>query len=268
MSEITQSRLGARQDSIARLAALHRYPVKGLSPEAMSEAHLTEGAHFPGDRLLAIENGPSGFDPAAPEHLPKQKFLMLMRNEKLARIAARFEDATRRLTLSQGGGVVASGVVDEETGRAAIERFFESYMGDEMRGPARLLVAPPGHRFMDSRHGFLSIINRASVEAIARLANRASIDPLRFRGNLLVEGLAPWAEFDLVGQRVKIGEAELEITKRIDRCAATDVDPKAGLRDTRLVSLLEQNLAHHDCGVYARILGSGLIRPGDALTMP
>ncbi|MCA3593788.1 MAG: MOSC domain-containing protein [Methylobacterium sp.] len=267
MSEITQSRLGARQDSNARLAALYRYPVKGLSPEAISEAHLTEGAHFPADRLMAIENGPSGFDPAAPEHLPKQKFLMLMRNEKLARIAARFEDATQRLTLRQGGAVVASGMVDDRAGRAAIERFFESYMGEEMRGPARLLMAPPGHRFMDSPHGFLSIINRASVEAIAKLANRASIDPLRFRGNLLVEGLAPWAEFDLVGQRVKIGEAELEITRRIDRCAATDVDPRAGIRDLRMVALLEQNLAHHECGVYARILRSGTIRPGNALTV-
>ncbi len=251
----------------ARLAALYRYPVKGLSPEEISEAHLTEGGHFPGDRMMAIENGPSGFDPAAPEHMPKQKFLMLMRNEKLARIEARFEDATRRLTLKQGGGVVASGVVDDEAGRAAIERFFESYMGDEMRGPARLLVAPPGYRFMDSRSGFLSIINRASVEAIAQLANRKSIDPLRFRGNLLIEGLDPWAEFDLVGQRLRIGEAELEITKRIDRCAATDVDPRAGIRDLRMVALLEQNLAHHDCGVYARIIRSGTIRPGDTLTV-
>ncbi len=103
----------------ARLAALYRYPVKGLSPEELSEAHLMEGAHFPGDRMMAIENGPSGFNPAAPEHMPKQKFLMLMRNEKLARIEARFEDATRRLTLKQGGGVVASGVVDDGAGRAA-----------------------------------------------------------------------------------------------------------------------------------------------------
>ncbi len=163
--------------------------------------------------------------------------------------------------------MVASGVVDDEAGRAAIERFFESYMGDEMRGPARLLVAPAGYRFMDSRSGFLSIINRASVEAIAKLANRANLDPLRFRGNLLVEGLAAWAEFDLVGQRLRIGEAEFEITKRIDRCAATDVDPRAGIRDLRIVALLEQNLAHHDCGVYARVLRSGTIRPGDALTI-
>jgi uncharacterized protein YcbX len=255
------------ENAVARLVALYRYPVKGLSPEAIAEAHLPAGGHFPGDRLMAIENGPSGFDPAAPEHMPKQKFLMLMRNEKLARIETRFDDATRRLTLKQGGAVVANGVVDEEAGRAAIERFFESYMGDEMRGPARLLVAPNGHRFMDSRSGFLSIINKASVEAIAQLANRKSIDPLRFRGNLLVEGMAPWAEFDLVGQRVTIGESELEITKRIDRCAATDVDPRAGLRDLRMVALLEQNLAHHDCGVYARILRSGTIRPGDALTV-
>ncbi len=120
---------------------------------------------------------------------------------------------------------------------------------------------------MDSRSGFLSIINRASVEAIAKLANRKNIDPLRFRGNLLVEGLEPWAEFDLVGQRVRIGEAELEITKRIDRCAATDVDPRAGIRDLRMVALLEQNLAHHDCGVYASVMRSGTIRPGDTLTV-
>jgi uncharacterized protein len=248
-----------------RIAALYRYPVKGLSPEEITEAHLTVDGHFPGDRLMAIENGPSGFNPSAPEHLPKQKFLMLMRNEKLARIHSTFDDATRRLTLKQGGAVVASGVVDHESGRAAIGRFFESYLGEEMRGPARLLVAPTGYRFMDSRSGFLSIINRASVAAIAARANRASLDPLRFRGNLLVDGLAPWAEFDLVGQRVRIGEAELEITRRIDRCAATDVDPGAGLRDLRMVALLEQGFGHHDCGVYARITRSGTIRPGDGM---
>lgn len=249
----------------ARLAALYRYPVKGFSPEEIAEAHLVEDAHFPGDRLMAIENGPSGFDPAAPEHLPKQKFLMLMRNEKLARLRSEFDDATRRLTIRQGGHVAASGIVDDEAGRAAIERFLERYMGEEMRGTARLLVAPASYRFMDSRIGFLSIINRASVEAIAKLANRASLDPLRFRGNLLVDGLAPWAEFDLVGQRLRIGEAELEVTKRIERCAATDVDPTAGIRDLRMVPLLEQHLAHHDCGIYARVIRAGTIRPGDRL---
>ncbi len=102
---------GMSEIASARLAALYRYPVKGLSPEAIPEAHLTEGAHFPGDRLMAIENGPSGFNPGAPEHMPKQKFLMLMRNEKLARIEARFDDtppahpeAGRRCGRERRGG--------------------------------------------------------------------------------------------------------------------------------------------------------------------
>lgn len=251
----------------ARIGSLYRYPVKGLSPQEIGEALLKEGAHFPDDRLMAIENGPSGFDPKAAEHLPKHKFLMLMRNERLAKLATHFDDETRVLSVRQGGGVVAAGNVDSEEGRAAIERFFASFIGEDMRGPARLLVAPPGFRFMDSRSGFLSLINLASVQAIAKLVGRESLDPLRFRGNIHLEGLAAWAEFDLVGKTIAIGEAELEILKRIDRCAATDVDPKAGLRDLRLVATLEQNLQHHDCGIYARVTRSGLIKPGDGLRL-
>lgn len=253
------------ESSQAQVAALFRYPVKGLSPQEIGEARLTEDAHFPGDRMFAIENGPSGFDPKAAEHMPKQKFLMLMRHERLARLRTHFDDETRVLTIRQGGGVVAAGAVDSDEGRAAIERFFAQFMGEDMRGAARLLAAPPGFRFMDSRSGFLSLINLASVAAIATMVGRESLDPLRFRGNIHLTGLAPWAEFDLVGRKVSLGTAELEILKRIDRCAATDVDPRAGLRDLRLVATLEQNLQHHDCGVYARVTRSGLIRPGDAL---
>jgi hypothetical protein len=249
----------------ARIASLYRYPVKGLSPQEIDRAQLTEAAHFPGDRMFAIENGPSGFDPEAAEHLPKQKFLMLMRNERLARLRTHFDDDTRVLSIRQGGGVVAAGDVDSDEGRAAIERFFETFMGEDMRGPARLLVAPPGFRFMDSRSGFLSLINLASVAAIARLVGRETLDPLRFRGNIHLAGLEAWAEFDLVGRTIAFGTAELEVLKRIDRCAATDVDPGAGLRDLRLVATLEQNLQHHDCGIYARVTRSGLIRPGDAM---
>lgn len=251
------------ETSNARIASLYRYPVKGLSPEAVSEARLVTGAHFPGDRMFAIENGPSGFDPAAAEHMPKQRFLMLMRDERLARLKTRFDDEARKLTIEQGGKPVAAGQVDSEEGRAAISRFLETYLGETMRGPARLLAAPPGFRFMDSRAGFVSIINLASVADIARLVARDSLDPLRFRGNIHLKGLAPWAEFDLVGQKIAVGEAVLEITKRIERCAATDVDPQAGLRDLRLIASMEQHLRHHDCGVYARILESGTIRPGD-----
>jgi hypothetical protein len=249
----------------AAVAALHRYPVKGLSPEPEAEASLEADGHFPGDRLFAVENGPSGFDPAAAEHLPKMRFLMLMHNARLAKLRTRYDDATGVLSILQGGVAAAAGDLQTPEGRAAVEAFLARFCADELRGPPRVLAGPPGFRFMDSRSGFLSLIDLASVAAIAGAAGRKAIDPLRFRANVHVEGLGPWGEFDLVGRRMRLGAAVVEITKRIDRCAATDVDPSLGVRDMRIVELLERSFGHHDCGVYARVVESGVVRTGDRL---
>jgi uncharacterized protein len=250
----------------ATVRLLYRYPVKGLTPEAIDSAALAADAHFPGDRLFAIENGPSGFDPAAAEHLPKIKFLMLMRNERLAKLRTRYDDWTGVLTISQGGGTLASGDLATAEGRAAIEAFFARYSAEDLRGAPKLLAGPPGFRFMDSRSGYLSIIDLASVGAIAAAAGRKLLDPLRFRANVYVEGLGAWGEFGLVGRRMRLGGAMVEITKRIDRCAATDVDPSLGIRDLRVVELLERTFDHHDCGVYARVIEGGEVKPGDTLS--
>jgi uncharacterized protein len=248
----------------ATVAALYRYPVKGLTPEPRESAALKADAHFPGDRLFAVENGPSGFDPSAAEHLPKIKFLMLMRNERLAKLRTRYDDATGVLSISLGGNIAASGDLATAEGRAAIETFLARHCADDLRGPPRVLAGPPGFRFMDSKSGFMSIIDRASVAAIAAAAGRASLDALRFRANVYVDGLGAWGEFDLIGRRMRLGDAVVEITKRIDRCAATDVDPSLGIRDLRMVELLERSFGHHDCGVYARVINDGVVKPGSA----
>jgi uncharacterized protein len=251
---------------MATVAALHRYPVKGLSPERIDRAALTVDGHFPGDRLFAIENGPSGFDPAAAEHLPKIRYLMLMKHERLAKLRTRYDDATGILSIAQGGAAVAAGDMATADGRAAIEAFLARFLADDLRGPPRVLAGPPGYRFMDSRSGFVSIIDLASIAAIASAAGRDRLDPLRFRANVHVEGLGAWGEFDLLGRRMRLGDAVVEVTKRIDRCAATDVDPSLGVRDIRMVELLERRFGHHDCGVYARIVESGFVEPGGAFT--
>ena len=82
-----------------KIHAIYRYPVKGLSPEPLDRTKLAVGETLPGDRLYAIENGPSGFDPAAPRHQPKQRYLMLMRNERLARLRTRFDHANHTLAI-------------------------------------------------------------------------------------------------------------------------------------------------------------------------
>ncbi|HEV2566656.1 MAG TPA: MOSC domain-containing protein [Microvirga sp.] len=248
-----------------RIASLQRYPVKGLSPETLTQVALTKGDYFPGDRLFAIENGPAGFDPDNPQHQPKIKFLMLMRNESLARLKTRYLDSITTLFIEEGGREVARGDLSTREGRLAVEAFFRRFMPGELRGPPKMLTAPEGFRFTDSRRGFVSLINLASVRELENVVG-APVDPLRFRGNIHLEGLKPWAEFDLVGQVLTTASGlRLKVTKRIERCAATNVDPATGLRDLEIPKSLMKVYGHFDCGIYAEVLSDGTLGTGDSL---
>ena len=249
----------------ARINAIYRYPVKGLSPQTLPQTRLTPGATLPADRLYAIENGPSGFDPAAPAYFPKQRFLMLMRNERLASLRTDYDEASHTLTIHWEGRQAACGDLRSTEGRLAIEAFFRRFMPKELRGPPKVLSGA-GHSFSDVARKVVSIINLASVAAIESAAG-APVDPLRFRGNLYIAGWPAWREFDLLGCTLTVGNTtRLEVVKRIQRCAATDVDPDTGIRDMTIPRTLMENFDHTDCGVYAEVVTAGDIAVGDTVS--
>jgi uncharacterized protein len=251
---------------MASVENLYRYPVKGLSPEPLERAALSIGDYFPGDRLFAIENGPAGFDSVAPAHQPKIKFLMLMRNERLAALRTRYDDESQTLTISHDGREAVRADLSTSGGRLALEAFFRRFMPKELRGPPKVLAAPAGFRFTDSRRGFVSIINLASVAALEN-AIGAPVNPLRFRGNIYVSGWPAWHEFDLVGREIAIGQAaRLKITKRIQRCVAINVDPDTAERDLSIPHTLMKTFGHADCGVYGEVVAGGPIAAGDELS--
>lgn len=247
----------------AKIESLYRYPVKGLSPEPVTRATLKAGDYFPGDRLFAVENGPSGFDPAAPQHQSKIKFLMLMHNERLATLRTRYEDATGTLTIEQDGRSAVRADLATKEGRLAVEAFFRRFMPTELRGPPKLLQAE-GHSFSNVPAKVVSVINLASVAAIGT-AIGAPVHPLRFRANLYVEGWPAWHEFDLLEREIAIGGARLKVTKRTLRCPATEVDPDTGVRDLAIPTTLMQTYGHADCGVYAQVIAGGEVAVGDAI---
>jgi uncharacterized protein YcbX len=247
----------------AKIESLYRYPVKGLSPEPVTRATLKAGDYFPGDRLFAVENGPSGFDPAAPQHQSKIKFLMLMHNERLATLRTRYEDATGTLTIEQDGRSAVRADLATKEGRLAVEAFFRRFMPTELRGPPKLLQAE-GHSFSNVPAKVVSVINLASVAAIGT-AIGAPVHPLRFRANLYVEGWPAWHEFDLLEREIAIGDARLKVTKRTLRCPATEVDPDTGVRDLAIPKTLMQTYGHADCGVYAQVIAGGEVAVGDAI---
>jgi uncharacterized protein len=249
----------------ADIAGLYRYPVKGLTPEQLETVTLATGQTVPADRRYAIENGPSGFDPAVPAWRPKTQYLMLMRNERLAALRSHFEEATNILTIRKDGEMIVQGDLDTAEGRAAIESYFARSFQSELKGPPKVLTGG-GHSFSDVASKVVSIVNLSSVAAIESMVG-TTVNPLRFRANLYCSGWPAWHEASLLDRTLAIGDARLKVVKRITRCAATNVDPDSAARDLDIPTTLMQHLGHNECGIYAEVIAPGTIGVGDRIAV-
>jgi uncharacterized protein YcbX len=249
----------------AEITGIYRYPVKGLSPESLPRVALVPGETLPADRRYAIENGPSGFDPAEPKWMSKAYFLMLQRDEWLAGLHTHFEDASHALTIRDQGREAARGNLETAAGRAAIEEFLSTRFAGRLKGPPKILSGG-GHSFSDVAGKVVSVINLNTLQAIENLVDQP-VHPLRFRANLYVRGWPAWHEFELLGQTLAAGDARLKVVKRITRCAAINVDPDSATRDLDIMQTLQRRFGHGDCGVYAEVIAGGEIAEGDAVSV-
>lgn len=248
---------------MARIAAIYRYPVKGMSAERLAQTTLLPGEVIPNDRAFAIENGTRDFDVEKPQYFPKAKFLMLMRDERLASLETRYDDASETLTIRRGGKDVSRGKLSDPVGRRIIEQFIAAYMKEALRGPPRV-VSAPGFSFSDVPSKVVSLLNLASVKDLERVIGKP-VDPLRFRANLHVEGLEPWVEKSWRGQTLMLGGVETEVTSNIIRCAATNVNPSTAERDMLIPRALESAFRENVMGIYLSVKTRGKISEGDTI---
>ena len=250
----------------AEIKHIYRYPVKGLTPEALDATELSVDGYLPGDRRFAMALGST---PVSGGHhlewMPKRNFLELVKNEKLATLETSFDDDTGVLTIKRQGRQVARGNITDRIGRTMIEDFFAAYMKDEARGRPRLVEGNAGQHLTDQPDPVISVINMASIRDLERVV-KAPVDPLRFRANFYIDGIDPWAEFDWIGKAVSLGGAEAEVTERIDRCAAVNVSPTTAERDLNIVKFLQTGFGHIDMGVFVRVTKAGLVAVGESLS--
>lgn len=249
------------------VVALWRHPVKGFTPEPLTAVQLPTAGWFPGDRMFAVEDGPSGFDPAAPEHLAKQKFTVLMRTAGVAGVRTHWNDETRMMDAVTDGHGSISFSVDDPGSRGHFTTWLEDVLGDAVTGPLRLVSAEGlDHRFMDHPLGRVSLLNLASVRDFEARVGRP-VDPRRFRANVWIEGWPAWIENEATDRDLTLGAARLRGVKPIVRCAATHVDPDTAERDFDLVPALFDQYGHRWCGLYATIAAGGPVRVGDRVEL-
>jgi uncharacterized protein YcbX len=252
------------------ISAIYRYPIKGLSAEKMNRVALTSGECLPHDRRFAIALGSTVFDPHHPEWLPKTRFVMLMRDEKLALLETRFDPETGVLMIAENGQVLVRERMTAPEGCRQIAEFFANFL-DAVDRPLRIVEAP-GHTFADARRKpnattgqYVSLINHASIAALAEVMG-VPVEPIRFRANVYFDGASPRCEHDWIGSEITLGAARLRVISPITRCPATQVNPVTAKRDLDIVATLERAFGHINMGVYAEVLVGGEIAAGDELS--
>lgn len=255
------------------ISAIYRYPVKGLSAEALTRVILSVGQSVPHDRRFALAHAATQINPEKPEWLPKTNFFMLMRDEKLAQLHTRFDEHTGIFTIVRSGELLLNARITDAVGRQAIETFFADFLPAHPGGHPKLVEAP-GHSFSDAKQRpnsttdkYISIVNLASVREVERAA-RVSVDPIRFRANIYFSGAAPWSELTWTGSELIIGKARLRVVSPITRCPATSVNPATAERDLDVPRLLLSEFGHNHMGIYAEVLQGGVVETNDWLSAP
>jgi len=239
---------------------LFSYPIKGLNPHPWDAVELQAGRTFPFDRSWAIKKGKWAFDADNPKHMAKTNFFMLMRDEKLAMLRYRFNPQEQKIEIQDREGRRLIAILGLEDGRANLARFLEPLLGEKVE-----VLVSPDHTFSDFAMNVVSIIGMPSVQALGQAMGAPDLNPVRFRANLYFTDGEPWVEFDWVGRKLQIGGTTLEVVKRIQRCAATNVNLNTGQRDRNIPKELMSHFNHPEMGIYARIVEGGAIKQGDEI---
>lgn len=259
-----------------RVAALYRYPVKGFSPETCDALTVLAEGRIAGDRVLGFRFA----DAQVPDSAwsPKHGFVALVNTPGLARLDLRFDHGARRLRIGQDGGVLADAVLDENGRRllaAAVQRYVLGLKENPLRGhperlPLRLVGDGATPRYQDNEGGQATLHSRESLAAVAAAAGDPALSEVRFRSNVVIEGVAAWEEQAWLGRRVRIGRVEFEVVKRKTRCLATHANPRTGERDLPVMPLLMRHFAQKEptfaVGMATRGAG-GEIRLGDEVAL-
>ncbi len=234
-----------------RVVSLWRYPVKSMQGEAL-DATTVDELGITGDRQWAVVDTATGLaltgrrEPAllfARAHLDGADGVSIeLPDGSLA-------TSSDELTAWLGRPVELRRAEPTAHGRFEIAADFEREDTSEW-----VQWDGPDGTFHDSGRTRISLI---SAEAMGAWAWR------RFRANVVIDG----DEAALVGRRVAIGSAELDVVKRIDRCVMTTRPQPDGIdRDLDVLRTINRERDGF-LGVGALVVTGGTFRIDDELNV-
>ena len=230
-----------------RVVELWRFPVKSLQGEQVETATVTADG-IDGDRAYALFDLDTGFG------------LTARRVPELLFASARVVDDIVEITLPDGSIAGDDDQLSDWLGRRVAlrgaadvaTREYENPLDFEHDADWMAFEGAPG-AFHDSRRTRVSLVSTGTLGAW---------DRRRFRANVVVDGEG---EDALVGSTLTIGDARLDVGKRIERCVMTTRPQPGGIdRDLDVLRTINR-VRDGTLAVGALVAQPGTLRIGDVV---
>jgi uncharacterized protein YcbX len=258
-----------------KVSALYRYPVKGFTPEPVEHITVLPGGRVAGDRVLNFRFADAPVADTA--WCRKYHGVVLANTPGLARLNVRFDERTQRLKIYAENKVLADDSVDE-AGRQRVVDAITGYVlsldenplkGQPEHLPLKLVGDGRTPRYQDNAAGQVTLHSRESLASAAVALGDANLNELRFRHNIVIDGVAAWEEQTWVGGELRVGNVAFETVAPKVRCLATHANPLTGERDLQVMQLLVKVFAQKEptFGVGMLSEAGGEIRVGDTVVL-
>ena len=235
-----------------------RHPIKAHGREALQAVSLIAGHTMPGDRVWAVAHEGSKADGS--EWVPCANFNRVSKVPQLMAMHARLNDETGIVTLTHHQlGEFSFDPDGDATGFLA---WVQPIMPTD-RAASKRIIKVPNRGMTDSDFPSVTLCNIASHRDVERKMGM-DLSPLRWRGNIWMDGVEAWDEFNWMDRDVRIGEAILRIRERTDRCPSTKSNPVTGVHDAETLCALD-SFGHRDFSVRAEVIQGGRIMRSIAL---
>ncbi len=232
-----------------QIVDLFQHPVKGARGTSLSKLHIRKGVGVVGDRTMAILK-PDKEDSDPLSWSPKRDFLTCFNTPAMAitdidpvLLAALDQDHIRRIRWEMSL---------EESSAIKIKKGTDSFNLCDVEGT-------------------VSFLNVASVYALETHMRRAprTLNPVRFRMNVHLTGLAAFEELALVGREISFGDCHFKVTAPCTRCKAIEASPDTGRYESGIIRALVELMKPHRysavMGILATPLNDGVLDSRDTM---
>ncbi|MCT4333439.1 MOSC domain-containing protein [Paracoccus sp. YLB-12] len=247
------------------LAHIRRHPIKSIGGEGLDRVTLIAARRLPGDREFAVvtergeRNARASETAGQPDRwLPKSCFVRGIASPLVQAISGGWQDKRIALTHPALPGLT----FDPETEQERLLDWLRPIWPADSGAASRLVRGAA--IWTDNKWPWISILSMTSLAQLEQEIGH-TLGIHRWRGNLWIDGWQPFAERDMIGQILTIGDVELRVTDHIGRCDATSSDTDTGQRDLDMVATLERLYGHTEFGIFAEVVTGGNIAIGDRI---